>query len=31
LTTNRRESGDAHPANNNKGFLIDRLSLESDF
>ena len=26
-----RESGTAHTANNNKGFLIDRLSLESDF
>jgi hypothetical protein len=26
-----REAGDAHPANANKGFLIDRLSLESDF
>jgi hypothetical protein len=26
-----RESGDAHPANDNKGFLIDRFLLESDF
>ena len=26
-----REAGDAHPANANQGFLIDRLSLESDF
>jgi hypothetical protein len=26
-----REAGDAHPANANKGFLVDRLSLESDF
>jgi hypothetical protein len=25
-----RESGDAHPADLNKGFLVDRLSLESD-
>jgi hypothetical protein len=25
-----REAGDAHPANANKGFLVDRLSLESD-
>ena len=26
-----RESGDAHPANANKGFLVDRVSLDSDF
>ena len=25
-----RESGDAHPANANKGFLVDRVSLDSD-
>ena len=25
-----RESGDAHPANANKGFLVDKLSLDSD-
>ena len=25
-----RESGDAHPANLNKGFLVDRVSLDSD-
>jgi len=26
-----REAGDAHPANANKGFLVDRVSLDSDF
>ena len=26
-----REAGDAHPANLNKGFLVDRVSLDSDF
>ena len=26
-----RESGDAHPADLNKGFLVDRVSLDSDF
>jgi hypothetical protein len=26
-----RESGDAHPANVNQGFLVDRVSLDSDF
>jgi hypothetical protein len=25
-----REAGDAHPANANKGFLVDRVSLDSD-
>jgi hypothetical protein len=25
-----REAGDAHPANANKGFLVDKLSLDSD-
>jgi hypothetical protein len=25
-----REAGDAHPANVNKGFLVDRVSLDSD-